>query len=59
MELGRNPLRKTDQKSDTVATFKRRIIEVSKQYPSKEKLVPSLADRVQECLKRGGANIGK
>ena len=52
-------LRKVEAKSDSFSTFKRRIIEVSKQYPSKEKLVPSLADRAQECLKRGGANIGK
>ena len=52
-------LRKTEQKSDTVATFKRRIITVSKAYPGKGNLVPSLAGRMQECLKRRGANIGK
>ena len=52
-------MRKAERNTDTFSVFKRRILEVAKQYNGKEKLVPSLAGRVSRCLKRRGANIGK
>jgi hypothetical protein len=52
-------LRKAEKKTDTFSVFKRRIVEVAKQYNGKEKLVPSLVGRMARCLKRRGANIGK
>lgn len=52
-------LRKEELRTDSFSVFKRRIIQTSRNYVSKEKLVPSLAGRLQRCLKRGGAPIGK
>ena len=52
-------LRKAEQKNDTFPVFKRRIIQISMQYRSKENLVPSLAGRMLRCLERKGAKIGK
>ena len=52
-------LRKAEKKTDTFSVFKRRIVEVAKQYTGKERLVSPLAARVALCLKRRGANIGK
>ena len=52
-------LRKVEQKTDTFQVFKRRIIQTSMQYPSKDRLVPSLAGRMARCLERKGAKIGK
>ena len=56
---GEKQLRKAEKKTDSFSTFKRRIIATCKQYPAKEKLVPSLADRMRRCLDRRGAAIGK
>ena len=55
--LGR--LRKTEKRRDSLATFKWRIVDVSKQYPGGPKLVPSMRRRVALCIQRKGANIGK
>ena len=52
-------LRKAEQKNDTFPVFKRRIIQISMQYRSKENLVPSVAGRMVRCLERKGAKIGK
>ena len=52
-------LRKTEKRGDTVATFKRRIVDVAKRYPSGAKLVPSMAKRMATCIQRKGANIGR
>ena len=52
-------LRRKEHKSDSFSVFRRRIIAASKDYPASEKLVPSLAERVAECLRRKGANVGK
>ena len=52
-------LRKTEKRRDSLATFKRRIVDVSKKYPSGAKLVPSMQRRVTICIHRKGANIGK
>ena len=52
-------LRKSEQKSDAFATFRRRIIHISQKYPAKGKLVKSMAGRVTKCIKHKGQNIGK
>ena len=52
-------LRKQEESSDTFTVFKRRIIQVSQKYASKEKLVPSLAGRLEKCLRLKGGPIGK
>ena len=51
-------LRKTEKRHDSLATFKRRIVDAARRYPSSAKLVPSMAHRVAKCLKRKGANLG-
>ena len=52
-------LRKTEKQTDSVATFKKRVFAICKQYPGGAKLVPGLAKRMAECIKRQGAPIGK
>ena len=52
-------LRRTERGSDTLTIFKRRILDISKKYEGKEKLIPSMAGRISLCLRRKGANIGK
>ena len=52
-------LRKSEKRGDTLATFKRRIVDVAKRYPAGAKLVPSMTKRIATCLQRKGANIGK
>ena len=42
-----------------ILSLVRRIIRVSQKYASKEKLVPSLAGRLEKCLKLAGGPIGK
>ena len=50
-------LRKTEKQQDTVATFKRRVHPICKQYPGGAKLVPGLARLMTLCIQRkGGAN---
>lgn len=52
-------LRTVEKKADTFSVFKRRIVAVSKAYPSGDKLVRSLVGRLQTCYRLRGANIGK
>ena len=52
-------LRKEEAKADSFAKFKQRVVAVCGKYPSAEKLVPSMAERVTLCLRRSGAPIGK
>ena len=52
-------LRRAEKKEDTFTTFKWRVAHVSKRYPNSAALVPSMAKRIAECMKRKGANIGK
>ena len=52
-------LRKTEKHEDSVATFKRRVHAICKQYPGGAKLVPGLVRRMALCIKRKGAPIGK
>ena len=51
-------LRKTEKRRDSIATFKRRVVDVARRYPGSAKLVPSMARRIATCVKRKGANIG-
>ena len=52
-------LRKAEKDTDTLTVFKRRILEITKKYEGKEKLVPSMVERLSLCRKLKGANIGK
>ena len=47
------------EQQDTVATFKRRVHAICKEYPGGAKLVPGLVRRMALCIKRKGAPIGK
>ena len=51
-------LRKTEKQQDTVASFKRGVHAICKQYPGGAKLVPGLVRRMALCIKRKGAPIG-
>ena len=52
-------LRKQEQRTDTFSVFKRRIIQACQKYVAKAKLLPSLAGRMEQCLKLRGGPIGK
>ena len=52
-------LRKVEKRRGSFATFKRRIIDLSKRYPGGANLVPRMARRMSICIQRKGANIGK
>ena len=52
-------LRKMEKQQDTVATFKRRVHAICKQYPGGAKLVPRLARRMTLCIQRKGPPIRK
>lgn len=52
-------LRKAEKKTDSFAVFKRRVAAVCKKYPSPARLVPDLAKRIDICMKRRGAHVGK
>ena len=47
-------LRKEEQKSDTFAVFCRKLLRVSRRYPSAAALIPSMQKRVQEVIRRKG-----
>lgn len=48
-------LRKSECKTDTFAVFKRRLLQVGKTYPDAAKLIPSMHDRIADCLRGKGA----
>ena len=52
-------LRKAESRSDSFLSFKRRVVEVCGKYPSAEKLIPGMERRMQLCLKKKGARIGR
>ena len=52
-------LRGAERKRDTFSVFKQRVTRAAAAYPQAERLVPSMAKRMRECLKRKGAMIGK
>ena len=52
-------LRKAEKDTDTLTVFKRRILDITKRYEGKEKLVPPMVERLALCRKLKGANIGK
>ena len=47
-------LRKVEKRRDSFATFKRRIVEISRQYPGGIKLVPGMRRRTALCIQRKG-----
>ena len=51
-------LRRKERASDTLDTFTRRVLDVTKRYPSGSKLIPSMAKRVAKCIQKRGAPIG-
>ena len=51
-------LRRKEKASDTLDTFTRRVLDVTKRYPSGSKLIPSMAKRVAKCIQKRGAPIG-
>ena len=52
-------LRRAEKRQDSQSTFKRRVNEACRAYPSKGDLVRSMTGRLATCTKRRGANIGK
>ena len=52
-------LREDEKDTDIFTVFKRRILDITKKYEGKEKLVPSMVERLALCRKLKGANIGK
>ena len=50
-------LRRQDKRSDTFATFCRKLLRVARRYPSQESLIPRMANRVQAMLKHGDAMV--
>ena len=42
-------LRKAEKDTDTLTVFKRRILDITKRYEGKEKLVPSMVERLALC----------
>ena len=52
-------LRRAEAKADSFKKFKQRVVSVCQKYPSGEKLVESLAGRVERCLKLRGGSTGK
>ena len=52
-------LRKAEASTDSFDKFKQRIVTVCQKYPGVDKLVPSLAHRMDLCLRKSGGSIGK
>ena len=47
-------LRRQDKRSDTFATFCRKLLRVARRYPSQESLILRMTNRVQAMIKHGG-----
>ena len=52
-------VRKAERKGDTFGVFRRRLSRAAAAYPQADRLVPSMAKRMRECVERKGAMIGK
>lgn len=52
-------LRKAEASTDSFDKFKQRVVAVCHRYPGGDKLVPSLAHRMQLCVQRSGGCIRK
>ena len=50
-------LRKLEAGDETFEEWKPKVLAAVKKYPAAQKLVGSMARRVQECLRRGGAML--
>ena len=49
--------REKELRSDTFDTWKKRVMRAVRTYKGASKLIPSMVDRVQECIEREGAMI--
>ena len=52
-------LRKVEADTDDFNKFKKRVVEVCNAYTGADNLIDGLPGRLQKCLDRKGANIGK
>ena len=52
-------LRKLEKDNDTFEAWRKRIVPAIKHYPSSEKLIPSMTNRMALCIERNGGMIGK
>ena len=52
-------LLKVEANTDELPAFKKRFVDICNSYTGIASLVESLAERMQLCLKRKRANIGK
>jgi hypothetical protein len=50
-------LRKREHKSDTFATFKRKLLHTASTYPNASALIPSMQRRVAMCIRKEGEMI--
>ena len=49
-----NELRRTEARTDSLGVFRARLTRAASKYPDAEKLIPSMAERIQECLEQKG-----
>ena len=47
-------LRKKECKTDTLDAFKRKLKNVSRQYPNADRLIPSMHKRLKNCIANKG-----
>ena len=52
-------LRKLEKDNDTFEAWRKRIVPAISHYPSSEKLIPSMTNRMALCIERNGGMIGK
>ena len=50
-------LLKREHKSDTFATFKRKLLHTASKYPNASALIPSMQRRVAMCIRKEGEMI--
>ena len=51
-------LRESEKETDDFSKFVQRLKSVARRYPNAESLIPSMAERVSECLALRGRSIG-
>ncbi len=47
-------LRRQEERSDSLEDFRKKLLKVARRYPHADMLIPSMAHRIQEVLKRKG-----
>ena len=50
-------MRKLDHKTGSLEAFKEQVVRVGAKFPGKQKLIPSMARRMKECITAKGAMI--